>query len=147
MVSLAALPEATVAHIQSAGCKAQKKSVIGAHNRCWGYLRGAILTHGEAKSNLEFIGGDQDRQQLQQLWAETKIGDILPTSWEDVEGEAERLLDSARANEQNSENSHVTQEQDDDRTVDRDEIDPYNEVIFGRRRPDSVAIEWTSKSL
>jgi hypothetical protein len=35
--------------------------------------------HGEAKGNLrlEFIGGDQDRQ-LQQLWAETKIGDILP---------------------------------------------------------------------
>ena len=77
MVSLAALPEETVAHIQSDGCKTQKKSVIGAHNRCWGYLRGAILTHGEAKSNLEFIGGDQDRQ-LQQLWAETKIGDILP---------------------------------------------------------------------
>jgi hypothetical protein len=76
-VSLAALPEETVAHIQSAGCKAQRKSVIGAHNRCWGYLRGAILTHGEAKRNLEFIGGDQDRQ-LQQLWAETKIGDILP---------------------------------------------------------------------
>ena len=93
--------------------------------------------HGEAKGNLrlEFIGGDQDRQ-LQQLWAETKIGDILPTSWEDVEGEAERLLDSARANEQNSENSHVSQEQDDDQTVNRDETDPYNEVIFGRRRPD-----------
>jgi hypothetical protein len=28
-----------VAHLQGAGCKAQKKSVIGAHNRCWGYLR------------------------------------------------------------------------------------------------------------
>ena len=65
-VSLAALPEETVAHIQSAGCKAQKKSVIGARNRFWGYLRGAILTHGEAKSNLEFIGGDQDRQLQQQ---------------------------------------------------------------------------------
>ena len=92
MASVDALPMETVAHIQSAGCKVQKKSVIGAHNRCWGYLRGAILTHGEAKSNLEFIGGDQDRQ-LQQLWAETKIGDILP--WEDVEGEAERLLERA----------------------------------------------------
>jgi hypothetical protein len=45
-----------MAHLQSAGCKAQKKSVIGAHNRCWGYLRGAILMHGEAKRNLEFIG-------------------------------------------------------------------------------------------
>ena len=66
---------------------------------------------------------------------------------EDVEGEAERLLDSARANEQDSEDSHVSQEQEDDRAVDRDEIDPYNEVIFGRKRPDSVAIEWTSKTL
>jgi hypothetical protein len=28
------LPTETVAHIQSAGCKAHKKSVIGAHNRC-----------------------------------------------------------------------------------------------------------------
>jgi hypothetical protein len=67
--------------------------------------------------------------------------------WEDVEGEAERLLDSTRANEQDSENSRVSQEQDDDRIVDGDETDPYNEVIFGRRRPDSVAIEWTSKTL
>jgi len=33
--------------------------------------------HVEAKRNLEFIGGEQDRH-LQQLWAETKIGDILP---------------------------------------------------------------------
>ena len=71
-----ALPLETVAHLQSAGCKAQKKSVIVANNRCWGYLRGDILMHGEAKRNLEFIGGEQDRQ-LQQLWAETKIGDIL----------------------------------------------------------------------
>ena len=83
--------------------------------------------HGEAKRNLEFIGGERDRQ-LQQLWAETKIGDILP--WEDVEREAERLLESTRANARNSENSGVSQEQDDDRTVDRDETDPYNEVIF-----------------
>ncbi len=84
-----ALPLETVAHLQSAGCKAQKKSFIGAHNRCWGYLRGAILMHGEAKRNLEFIGGERDRQ-LQQLWAETRIGDILP--WEDVEREAQQLL-------------------------------------------------------
>ena len=44
-----ALPIETVAHIQSAGCKAQKKSVIRAHNRCWEYLRGANSTHVEAK--------------------------------------------------------------------------------------------------
>jgi hypothetical protein len=67
-----------------------------------------------------------------------EIGDILP--WEDVEREAERLLENTRANARNSENSCASQEQDDD----RDETDPYNEVIFGRRRPDSVAIEWTS---
>ena len=60
--------------------------------------------HGEAKRNLEFIGGERDRQ-LQQLRAETKIGDILP--WEDVEEEAERLFESTRANERGSENSRV----------------------------------------
>jgi hypothetical protein len=42
------LPPETVVHIQSASCKAQKKNVIGAHNRCWKYLIGAISTHGEA---------------------------------------------------------------------------------------------------
>ena len=52
-----ALPLETVSHLQNTGCKAQKKSVIGTHNRCWGYLRGSILMHGEAKRNLEFIGG------------------------------------------------------------------------------------------
>ena len=32
-------------HIQSAGCKLQKKSIIGAHNRCWKYLLGVISKH------------------------------------------------------------------------------------------------------
>ena len=31
-----ALPLETVAHLQSAGCRAQKKSVIGAHNSAGG---------------------------------------------------------------------------------------------------------------
>jgi len=35
----------------------ERERDIVAHNRCWGYLRGAILMHGEAKRNLEFIGG------------------------------------------------------------------------------------------
>jgi hypothetical protein len=52
------VPVETVAHIQSAVCKAQKKSVIGAHNLCWKYLVDTITTHGEAKRDLEFIGGD-----------------------------------------------------------------------------------------
>ena len=68
------LPTETAAHIQSAGCKARKASVIGAHNRCWKYLIGTISTHGEAKRSLEYIGGDKDRQ-LKHLWEETRIGD------------------------------------------------------------------------
>ena len=76
---------------------------------------------------------------------ETKVGGILP--WEDVEREAEKLLESTRANARDLENSGASQEQDDDRIVDRDETDPYDEVIFGRRRPDSVAIDWTSKTV
>ena len=132
------IPIETVAHIQSAGCKAQKKSVIGAHNRCWKYLIGAISNHGAAKRNLEFIGGDKDRQ-LKQLWEEAKIGDILP--WDEIEDEAEWLLASARDNGRAPDGNHVGKEQEDDPTVDRDETDPYNEVIFGRRRPDSVAID------
>jgi hypothetical protein len=42
---------------------------------------------------------------------------------------------------------HVDEEQENDQVVDRDETDPYNKVIFGRRRPDSVAVDWTSKVL
>ncbi len=89
------LPTETVAHIQSAGCKAKKKSVIGAHNRCWKYLMCAISTHGEATRDLEFIGGDKDKQ-LKKLWAETRIGNIL--SWDEIADEAERLLESDQAN-------------------------------------------------
>ena len=40
---------ARVAHIQSAGCKTHRKSVIGAHNQCWKYLIGAIMIHGESR--------------------------------------------------------------------------------------------------
>jgi hypothetical protein len=136
------LPTETVAHIQSAGCKAQKKSVIRAHNQCWKYLIGAISTHGEATRDLEFIGGDQDKQ-LEQLCAETRIGNILP--WDEIADEAERLLESDQANRQVPDDDHVDKEQEDDQVVDRDETDPYNEVIIGRRRPDSIAVDWTSK--
>ena len=66
------LPQETVAHIQSVGCNLQKKSVIGAHNRCLKYLIGAISTHGEANRSLEILGGDKDRQ-LHTLWKETKV--------------------------------------------------------------------------
>jgi hypothetical protein len=139
-----ALPTETLAHIQSAGCKAQKKSVIGAHNRCWKYLIGAISTHGEATRDLEFIGGDKD-QQLEKLWAETKIGDILP--WDEIADEAERLLESDQATRRAPDDDQADKEQEDDQEVDRDETDTYNETIFGRRRPNSIAVEWSRKVL
>jgi hypothetical protein len=62
--------------------------------------------------------GGRDSQ-LQQLWAETKIGDILP--WEDVEREAEKFLEGTRANVGDPENSVASQEQDGDRIGDLDE--------------------------
>ena len=77
------------------------------------YLVGAIITHGEAKRDLEFIGGDKDRQ-LNQLWTETRIGSILP--WDDIEDEAERLLDT-----------RVDQGLGNDQGVEREETDSYNE--------------------
>jgi len=134
----------TVARIQSAGCKAQKKSVIGAHNRCWKYFVGAITTHGEAKRDLEFIGGDKDRQ-LKKLWTETRISSILP--WDDIEDEAERLLESDGVTGHTSENTHADQDLGDGQGVELDETDPSHEVIFGRRRPDSIAVDRNNKVL
>ncbi len=138
------LPTEIVAHIQSAGCKTQKKSVIGAHNLCWKYLIDAISTHGEETRDLEFIGGDKDKQ-LEELWAETRIGIILP--WDEIADESERLLESDQAKQQVPDDYHVDKEQEDDQVVDRDETDPYDEIIFGRRRPDSIAVNWTRKVL
>jgi hypothetical protein len=41
--------------------------------------------------------------------------------------------------------ANAGKEQEEDPAVDREETDPYNEVIFGRRRPDSVVVDRTSK--
>jgi len=57
--AMQSLPEETVANIRSAGCKAQKKSVTGAHNKCWKYLLCAITRHGKSDRNFEFIGEGQ----------------------------------------------------------------------------------------
>jgi hypothetical protein len=88
------IPAEKVAHVQSAGCKAQKKNVIGAHNRCWKYLLGTISKHGEVKRYVEFIGEDKDRE-LESLWRETRMGDVLPLG--DVADETQRLLDINKA--------------------------------------------------
>jgi hypothetical protein len=115
----------TLANIQSAGCKAQKKSVIGAHNRCWKYLIGAISTHGEAARDLEFIGGDKDKQ-LEKLWAETRLGDILPR--DEIADEAERLLESDQATRRAPDDDLADKEQEGDQEVDRDETDTHMEL-------------------
>ena len=52
------IPEETVAHIQSAQCTAQKKSVTGSHNKCWKYWLGAITEFGKAERKFEFIGDE-----------------------------------------------------------------------------------------
>jgi hypothetical protein len=53
---------------------------------------------------------------------------------------------SARTNKAHHHN-HVNQDLGDDKKVERDETDPYNEVIFGRRRPDSMTVDWNNKVL
>jgi hypothetical protein len=105
---------------------------------------GAISTHGELTRDLEFIGGDKDNQ-LEKLWAETKIGDILP--WDEIADEAERLLEIDQATRRDPDDDQADKKQEDDQEVDWDETDTHMETIFGRRRQDSIAVEWNSKVL
>ena len=86
--SMESLPEETVTPIRSARCKAQRKSVIGAHNNCWKYLLCAMTMEMRSTTSNSFEV-DKDRQ-FESLWKETKMGDVLP--WEDVADEAEKLL-------------------------------------------------------
>ena len=105
---------------------------------------GAISTHGEATRDLEFIGGDKDKQ-LEKLWVETKIGDILP--WDEIADEAERLLESDQATRRAPDDDQVDKGQEGDQEVDRDDTDTHMNTVFGRRRPDSIAVEWNNKVL
>ena len=43
---------------ESVGCNVQRKSVIGAHNKCRKYLLCAITKNRDAKRDFEFIGKD-----------------------------------------------------------------------------------------
>ena len=42
---------------------------------------------------------------------------------------------------------HEDGEQENDKEVDRDETNLYNEITFGRRRPHSIVVDWTNKIL
>ncbi len=53
-------------------------------------MLGAITNFGKAECKFESIGDDKDRH-LKSLWKDTEIGNVLP--WEDIEDEAERLLE------------------------------------------------------
>ena len=64
---------------------------------------------------------------------------LLQLRQRQIEDEAERLLESARANRQAPDDNHADKAQEDDQAVDPDKTEPYNEVIFGRRRPDSLS--------
>ena len=77
------------------------------------------------------------------MWRDTNIGNVLP--WEDFADEAERLRVISRAGRNAAKEGHDDEELENDQEVERDGTDPYNEVIFGRRRPDSVVIDWANK--
>jgi hypothetical protein len=72
---------------------------------------------------------------------------ISTLPWDDIEDEAERLLESDGVTGQTSKDTHADQDLGDDQGVDRDETDPSNEVIFGRRTPDSITVDWNNKVL
>ena len=131
----------SVAHIQSAGCRAQKESVISAHNRCWQYLLKAIQEHGNETRNIDFIGDDKDKQ-LATLWTESTIQSIV--SWNELKEIADRQI----AQKQNSQRDALSNTKDDhEQDEDEDRQAPYKEVVFGKRRPDSMAIDWTNKKI
>ncbi len=48
----------------------------------------------------------------QQLWTETRIGNILP--WDEIADEAERLLASGQANRQAPDDDQLAKEQEND---------------------------------
>ena len=60
------------------GVKRKRRASLGLTTGV-GSIYSVPSPNGEAKRNFEFIGKDKDRQ-LESLWRETKIGNVL--SWE-----------------------------------------------------------------
>ena len=80
------------------------------------------------------------------------IGSILPWAlWEDIADEAERraerLLEMRKAGQEATKEDNDSGDQDDGQEIVRDGTDSYDEVIIGRRRPDSVVVDWANKVL
>jgi hypothetical protein len=60
-----------------------------------------------------------------------------------TEEEAEKLTASRREERRASDSNQANQHRDDELVG--DETESYEKVIFGQKRPDSLAIDWTSK--
>ncbi len=56
-------------------------------------MLGVITKFGKVERKFEFTGDDKDRQ-LELVWKDTEIGNVLP--WEDIEDEAERVVEMRR---------------------------------------------------
>ena len=97
------------------------------------------------QETLNSLAGIKTHKQLEELWEETKIGDILP--WDEITDEAERLLESDQATRRAPDDDQVDKGQEGDQEVDRDDTDTHMNTVFGRRRPDSIAVEWNNKVL
>jgi hypothetical protein len=59
--------------------------------------------------------------------------------------EAEGLIESSHVFRRALEDDRAAKKQEDDQEKERDDTDTYMETIFGRRRPDSIAVEWSNK--
>ena len=59
--------------------------------------------------------------------------------------EAEGLIESDQVFRRALEDDRAAKKQEDDQEEERDDTDTYMETIFGRRRPDSIAVEWSNK--
>jgi hypothetical protein len=79
------------------------------------------------------------------MWKVTEIGNVLP--WEDIDDEAERLLEMRSASQNAKTEDNDNGEQECAQEIGRDETESYDEVIFWRRRPDSVLVDWANKVL
>ena len=62
-----------------------------------------------------------------------------------VQEQIKDIIISDRVTGQASNDNPVNQDLENDQKVERDEKDPYNEVVFGKRRPDSIAVDWNNK--
>jgi hypothetical protein len=75
------LSEETVARFKVQGVKRKGRTSLGL-TKGVGSIFYVPSPNGEAKRDFDFIGEDKDRQ-LESLWRETKIGDVLP--WENAQ--------------------------------------------------------------